>query len=123
MTRLGDSSPKFGRRGSGMPAGMSPASPTRATLDAPASTTTTVGTASATSALITRPGVHDITSKMASAPSPVSSEATSIRPGWMTTLRALASGNPPCAVVPVRSGICPQTMLTATPVKNPVITE
>jgi hypothetical protein len=60
---------------------------------------------------------------MASAPSPVSSDAISILLGWMSMLRALASGNAPCDGAPVRSGICPHTMLTATPVKNPVITE
>ena len=58
-----------------MPGGISPASPTRATLAAPASTTATVGTTSATRALTTRHGVQLITSKMASAASPVSSDA------------------------------------------------
>jgi hypothetical protein len=57
-----------------MPGGISPASPTRATLAA-------VGTTSATSALTTRHGVQLITTKMASAPSPVSSDATLILPG------------------------------------------
>ena len=78
VTRLNEISPKSGRWGSGMPGGISPASPTRATLAASASATTAVGTTSATGALTTRHGVHDITSKMASAPSPVISDATLI---------------------------------------------
>ena len=91
--------------GQGTPRGISPESPTRATLSAPAAATMMVGMASAISALTTASRVRASTTRMASAPSPVSSEARSMLPGWLSTSMALASGNAPCAVVPVRSAI------------------
>ena len=123
VIRLNDRSLTSGRCGSGMPRGISPWSPTLATLSAPDSTTTTVGMSSAISALTTAKRVRAATTRMASALSPVSSDARSMRLGWTSTLTALASGNPPCAGAPVRSATWPQTMLTEIPVRKPIMTE
>jgi hypothetical protein len=60
---------------------------------------------------------------MASALNPVSSAARSMALGWRSTLRALASGKSPCAGAPVSPATWLHTMLTAIPVRNPVITE
>ena len=107
VTRLNEKSPRSGRCGTGMPRGISPASPTLATLSAPARITTTVGTTSAlTMAMRVRASTTKITSEaspVSSEASPVSSEATSMPAGWMTTLTALASGKAPWASAPVRS--------------------
>ncbi len=82
---------------------MPPTSPTRATLSAPASTTTTVGISRAISVLKVATRVRASTTRIASAASPVSKDARSILLGWVMTLTALASGNEPCAGAPVRS--------------------
>jgi hypothetical protein len=60
---------------------------------------------SAISALMTARRVRASTTRMASALSPVSSDARSIRLGWTSTLTALARGKSPVAVAPVRSAI------------------
>ena len=60
---------------------------------------------------------------MTSAASPVSKDARLMLLGWLMMLTALASGNAPCAGAPVRSEIWPHTMLTAMPVRKPIITE
>ena len=53
----------------------------------------------------------------------MSTEATSIVPGWVTTSHAFCTAIDPSASVPARSGIWPAMMLTETPVRNPIITE
>ena len=106
-----------------MPGGRSPWSPTLTTVSAPASTTTSVGITKAMSGLTTASRVNDSTTRMASAHNPVSSAARSMAPGWTRTLRALASGKSPCAGAPVRLATWLHTILTAIPVRNPVITE
>jgi hypothetical protein len=78
-----------------------------------------VGTSSATSVLITAMRVHANTTRMAIAANPMSSDDGSIRDGWISTDTALANGKEPSASAPVRSEICPATMLTATPVRKP----
>ena len=123
VTRLNENSRTSGRWGSGMPRGMPPASPTRATLSAPARAITRVGMTRANSELTTASRVRASRARMASAPSPASSEARSIRLGWVSTLTAFANGNAPWAGAPVRSAIWPHTMLTEIPVRKPVITE
>ncbi len=123
VTRLREKSRKSGRCGSGMPRGMSPLSPTLATLSAPTRTTTTVGITRANSELSTANRVRASSVRIASAPSPVSKEARLIRPGWLSTSMALAKGKAPCAGAPVRSAIWPHTMLIAIPVRKPIITE
>jgi hypothetical protein len=105
VTRLNEKSLMSGRCGSGMPRGISPWSPTLATVSALASTTTTVGITSAISALTTERRVRASTSKIASALSPVSSDASWMLPGWISTLTALAKGKSPCVEVPVRPAI------------------
>ena len=102
---------------------MSPWSPTRATLPAPARATTTVGITRANSELTTAKRVRASSARIASAPSPASSEGRLIRPGWVSTLTALANGDCPFAGAPVRSEIWPHTMLTEIPVRKPIITE
>ena len=123
VTRLNEKNPRSGRCGSGMPRGISPASPTLATLSAPVSTTTTVGMPRATRALTMASRVRASKTRIASAASPVSREATSMFPGWVSTSIALARGKEPCALAPVRSATWPHTMLTEIPVRNPIITE
>ena len=54
---------------------------------------------------------------------PTASDASWIEAGSVNTLNAFAIANRPSAGAPVRSGIWPATMLTATPVRNPIITE
>ena len=76
---------------------MSPASPTRATLSAPASTTTRVGITRAISVLKAATGVRASTNRIISAASPLSKDARLMLPGWLMTLTALASGYAPCA--------------------------
>jgi hypothetical protein len=46
-----------------------------------------------------------------------------MRPGWTITSTASATAAGPSGLVPVRPASCPKTMLMATPVRNPVITE
>ena len=123
MTRLNEKFPKSGSCGIGIPRGISPASPTRATLSSPARITTTVGMTRATSALTMASRVRASSTRMASAPSPVSNDARSMLAGWVSTLIALASGKPPLAWAPVRSATWPHTMLTEIPVRKPIITE
>ena len=49
---------------------------------------------------------------------------SSISPGWVSDVRRLARArSPPSAGAPVRSASWPKMMLTATPVRNPIITE
>jgi hypothetical protein len=84
---------------------------------------TTVGTASATTALKVASGVRPSRRMMARAPAPASTDASSIRPGWVTTSHAFWTATDPSASAPVRSGICPAMMFTATPLRNPIITE
>ena len=54
---------------------------------------------------------------------PIASDGRSIRAGWRRTPNAFSAENDPSASAPARSGNCPNTMLTAMPVRNPVITE
>ena len=123
VTMPNDSSLTSGRAGSGMPCGRSPWSPTLATVPAPASATTTVGITRAISGLTTTRRVRASAARMASALRPVRRAGRSMALGRTSTLRALANGKSPCAGAPVRPATWLQAILTAMPVKNPIITE
>ena len=47
----------------------------------------------------------------------------SISLGWIRTSQAFCTATDPSASAPVRSGICPAMMFTATPLRKPTITE
>ncbi len=87
------------------------------------SRTSTVGTASAMIDANDAIRVRMRTIASTIAASPVSSDGTSISPGLVTTCQAFARANEPTDGAPLRSGICPNTMFAATPVRKPVMTE
>ena len=122
-TRSNENWSSAGSAGSGRPLGMSPMSSTRCTTSFPVTTSTAVGTTSARSALNPPSVVRDAISNSASAPIPVRADAHSTAAGSVTTLNAFATAVSPCAGTPSNCGSWPRTMLAATPVRNPVITE
>jgi hypothetical protein len=111
-----------GHAGIGTPRGMSPWSLTCA-MSAPVMLMTTVGTASATTALNVASRVRPSRRMMARAPAPARTDAGSIRLGWVRTSHAFCRATDPSPSAPVRSGICPAMMFTATPLRKPIITE
>lgn len=117
------SRPRSGIPGVGSPLGIEPESETSTTPSLPSRIRTSVGSASASTAENVASRVRPTISRTASAPTPTASVAGSIRPGWTTMSSALASGNGPEAEAPSRSGSWPSRMLSATPVRKPVITE
>ena len=80
-TRSNDIRLKSGSDGAGISCGIAPASSTRATLSAPATTTASVGMISATNALTVFKRVRARPKRMTNAPSPVSNEADRCCPG------------------------------------------
>ena len=60
---------------------------------------------------------------MRMADTPAISEAGSMLPRSSSRCQALARAGLPETSEPTRSGSCPRTMLTATPVRKPIITE
>ena len=84
----------------------------------------TVGTAKANSAPNAPSRVRARTISNARATSPERSDATFHRPGCTSTLRPLVRLiDPFTSSAPVRSCSWPRMMFTATPVRNPTITE
>ena len=122
-TRSNEIRLRSGNAGSGIERGMAPPSSTRATLSAPAMTTTSVGMMSATRALTVFRRVLARPNRMPSAATPVSNDARLMLPGRVITSKAFAIAFGPSAATPLRSPSCPQMMFTATPVRKPVITE
>ena len=122
-TRSNESWSSDGSAGSGRPLGISPMSSTRCTTSFPVTTSTAVGTTSARSAPNPPSVVRVAISNSASAAMPVKADAHSIAPRSVTTLNAFATAVSPCAGTPSNCGSWPRTMLAATPVRNPVITE
>jgi hypothetical protein len=107
--------------GSGIPVGILPASSTRAM-----ESTHKLSSVGITSAITAEKGasrVRPSPTNSASAATPASREASSIRDGCRTTSSAFSSARSPVALAPRRSGIWPKTMFTATPVRKPIITE
>ena len=102
---------------------MSPTSSTRLTLSAPVTITAIVGMANATRAETLANRVRASTTSSPAAARPVASDGRLISPGLVSTSRALARAMDPDASTPVRSGIWPRTMFTATPARKPFITE
>ena len=114
-----------GSAGIGRPDGIAPASRTRATLSAPATMTTTVGRTRRDDRRNRRfSGVRRNTMIKAGreGAGQQATRSRSARDG-MRALIALARLIEPDAETPRRFGICPRTMLAATPVRKPVMTE
>ena len=82
-----------------------------------------VGTTRATTALTNRIAVRSRTTTIARAESPMQSVATSASPSMVSASIAFAALVEPSAETPSKSGIWPRMMLTAMPVRNPIITE
>ena len=122
-TSPNDSAPRSGSAGAGIPEGIGLASETRATVSSPSAHSTSAGITSASSAPIVASPNRLASASKAIAPRPVNVAASSIRPGCVTTSRALASAKGPSASAPTRSGSWPSTMFAATPVRKPIITE
>ena len=81
-----------------------------------------MGTSSATSELKTAMRVRPSITRINSAVTPATADATSISPGLVTTSHAFCTARPD-ASTPSRSGSWPSTMFTAMPVRKPSITE
>ena len=115
---------RFGIAGSGIPVGIAPFPATVAT---PASNAAAiaVGTIRARSAPTFDNRVGRSRTTIAIAARPTSRVGTSIDLGCSTTEAAFWIARVPVASarVPVRSGIWPSTMFTATPERNPTMTE
>ena len=89
----------------------------------PTTATTTLGMMSAMSEEYDDSRVRPSPKRAARAASPHAAVAGSTRDGWVTRSQNFASANGPDTSAPTRSGIWPKTMLTATPVRKPIITE
>ena len=118
-----DSALREGKAGSGIPVGISPTSLTWATLSAPTSRTSAVGTIRATSEANSDNGVRETNVRMSSAPRPASKDAGLISLGFVRTFQAFSMATEPCDGAPVSDGIWLSTMLTATPDRKPSITD
>ena len=82
-----------------------------------------MGTASATSALTIASRVRDRPMRIASAASPASSDGEVDPPGVEDDVHRLREREVRLGLAPVRPGSWPRMMLTAIPVRKPVITE
>ena len=116
-----ESSDSCGRCGVGMPLGILPESSTRTRLLAPS--VSTVGIASATNEATEAIRVRLSTIISRSADTPTAAAVSDISLGWVTTFQALTTAGLPVCGEPRRSPSWPSTMLTATPVRNPVSTD
>ena len=122
-TRDTDRSERCGSMGMGRPWGMSPWSLTSCTESAPASSTAALGTISATrdayGPTLVRPRPPTITSAVAPAARVAVLTLSRLRRRSQAFVRARS----PDTSTPRRSGSWPSTMLAATPVRKPIITE
>ena len=82
-----------------------------------------VGITSATTVEYGESRVRPSTARITSADTPTSSDARLISPGCRIRSSALPIALLPLTSAPVRSPSWPQMMLTATPVRKPIITE
>ena len=124
LTRLSERNEKDGHAGIGSEPGISLTSPTNATEFTGKSASAIEGITNATSAPIDRNRVLGKSTASTRAEAPTVSDATSIRPGCVSTSIVWLTLLLPVAVPkPVIVGSWPRMIRTAIPVRKPIMTE